>query len=53
MNQVSQITLSVLMLLGRLEFYTLLVLLLPETWARRRPATQPQVNDQAGTNVDN
>lgn len=32
----AHVVLSVLMLLGRLEFYTLLVLLLPETWIRAR-----------------
>jgi trk system potassium uptake protein TrkH len=30
----AQLVLSALMLLGRLEFYTLLVLVLPETWNR-------------------
>ena len=30
----AHLTLSALMLLGRLEFYTLLILLFPETWAR-------------------
>ncbi|MFQ5550906.1 MAG: potassium transporter TrkG, partial [Gemmatimonadales bacterium] len=30
----AHITLTALMLLGRLEFYTLLVLLVPETWSR-------------------
>lgn len=32
----AHLTLAALMLLGRLEFYTLLVLLIPETWKRSR-----------------
>jgi trk system potassium uptake protein TrkH len=32
LGTVAQATLSVLMLLGRLEFYTLLILFLPDTW---------------------
>ena len=32
MHQLAQLVLSILMLLGRLEFYTLLILLLPDTW---------------------
>jgi len=32
----AHVTLAILMLLGRLEFYTLLVLLIPETWKRSR-----------------
>ncbi len=38
LGMVEQAVLSVLMLLGRLEFYTLLILFIPETWrlARRR-----------------
>lgn len=34
MSGPAHLTLSVLMLLGRLEFYTLLILFFPETWAR-------------------
>lgn len=34
MGSASHATLSVLMLLGRLEFYTLLVLVIPGTWSR-------------------
>ena len=36
MGVFEQGVLSVLMLLGRLEFYTLLILFLPETWRRAR-----------------
>jgi len=35
------ITLSALMLLGRLEFYTLLVLLIPSTWTRTHRTPRP------------
>ncbi len=35
------VTLSVLMLLGRLEFYTLLVLLVPSTWTRTHRTPRP------------
>jgi trk system potassium uptake protein TrkH len=34
LSTLSLVTLSALMLLGRLEFYTLLVLLIPSTWTR-------------------
>ncbi len=34
LSSAAQVTLSGLMLLGRLEFYTLLVLLIPSTWSR-------------------
>jgi trk system potassium uptake protein TrkH len=34
LTMTSHFTLSALMLLGRLEFYTLLVLFIPETWSR-------------------
>ena len=36
MGSVAHLVLSALMLLGRLEFYTLLVLLMPATWTRWR-----------------
>ncbi len=32
LGSLSQVVLAVLMLLGRLEFYTLLVLVIPSTW---------------------
>jgi trk system potassium uptake protein TrkH len=35
------VTLSALMLLGRLEFYTLLVLLIPSTWTRTHRTPRP------------
>lgn len=34
LNSAAHVLLSVLMLLGRLEFYTLLVLVIPGTWSR-------------------
>ncbi|MFQ5889347.1 MAG: TrkH family potassium uptake protein [Gemmatimonadota bacterium] len=36
LGSAAHLLLAVLMLLGRLEFYTLLVLLMPETWVRDR-----------------
>ena len=36
LSSAAHVTLAGLMLLGRLEFYTLLVLLVPETWKRSR-----------------
>ena len=36
LHPLSQLTLTVLMLLGRLEFYTLLVLIMPDTWRTAR-----------------
>ncbi len=41
MDAPALITLSVLMLMGRLEFYTLLVLLIPSTWTRTHRTPRP------------
>ncbi len=54
------VTLSGLMLLGRLEFYTLLVLLIPSTWTRshrtprppRRPGRRRKAQIRAGRRGD-
>jgi trk system potassium uptake protein TrkH len=43
MSPAALIVLSVLMLLGRLEFYTLLVLLVPSTWTRGHRTPRPKL----------
>jgi trk system potassium uptake protein TrkH len=42
LGTVEQAVLSVLMLLGRLEFYTLLILFIPETWRLARRRSRPK-----------
>ncbi len=42
MSPAALIVLSALMLLGRLEFYTLLVLLIPSTWSRGHRTPRPR-----------
>ncbi|MCL7983450.1 MAG: hypothetical protein M8862_13070, partial [marine benthic group bacterium] len=43
MSSAALVVLSVLMLLGRLEFYTLLVLLIPSTWTRGHRTPRPKL----------
>jgi trk system potassium uptake protein TrkH len=43
MSDTALLVLSALMLLGRLEFYTLLVLLVPSTWARGHRTPRPKM----------
>ncbi len=43
MSRAALLVLSGLMLLGRLEFYTLLVLLIPSTWARGHRTPRPKL----------
>ena len=43
MSRAALLVLSGLMLLGRLEFYTLLVLLVPSTWARGHRTPRPKL----------
>ncbi len=44
LSRTALIVLSGLMLLGRLEFYTLLVLLVPSTWARGHRTPRPRMS---------